>query len=110
MTIARDRLREAMNMAGLGWDPLTPDTLVLVRYGDLAEVLGEATDREAAGGALADKRQQGQREGKAAVISWLRERSAMKPPPTLWHCAQLLADQFEASEQPCLALHQKAPK
>lgn len=50
---------------------------------------------------LAGVRAQGQREGKAAVCGWLRELSATKPPASLHHAALMLADQFEASEQPC---------
>ena len=45
-------------------------------------------------------RQQGQREGKAAVCQWLRERGAMRPPAVLHHAAGILAGQFEQSEIP----------
>mgnify|MGYP006921408532 FL=1 len=48
--------------------------------------------------------EQGQQEGKQAVLSWLRERGAMKPRASLWQAAETLADQFEASETPCQAL------
>ncbi len=45
-------------------------------------------------------RQQGQREGKAAVCQWLRDRGVMRPPAVLHHAAGILADQFEQSEIP----------
>jgi hypothetical protein len=46
-----------------------------------------------------DMREQGQREGKAAVLHWLRGRSAKNPRGSLWWEAEKLADEFEASEQ-----------
>ena len=45
-------------------------------------------------------REQGQREGKAAVCQWLRDLSATIPPGTLHHAAAILADDFEQSELP----------
>lgn len=50
-------------------------------------------------------REKGQGEGFAAAIQWLRDRSAMKPPATLWHAAAILADQLERSRIP--ATHHK---
>jgi hypothetical protein len=51
---------------------------------------------EADGGAEV-MRLQGQAEGFAAAVQWLRDRSAMKPPATLFHAATILADQMEQS-------------
>lgn len=53
-------------------------------------------------------REQGRAEGFAAAVAWLRDRSAMKPPATLWHAASLLADQLEQSRIPRAALNHKA--
>jgi hypothetical protein len=49
-------------------------------------------------------REQGQAEGFAAAVQWLRDRSAMKPPASLWHAASLLADQMEQSRIPAAAV------
>lgn len=43
---------------------------------------------------------QGQREGFAAAVQWLRERSASKPRAPLWEEAHTLADQLEQSRIP----------
>ena len=44
-----------------------------------------------------EMRLQGQAEGFAGAVQWLRDRGAMKPPATLWHAAEILADQMEQS-------------
>lgn len=49
-------------------------------------------------------RQQGQDEGFAAAVQWLRDRSAMKPRASLWSAALELADQMEQSRAPHQAL------
>lgn len=56
---------------------------------------------------IAAMRLQGQEEGFAAAVQWLRDRSAMKPPATLFHAATLLADQMEQSRKPAAALGAK---
>lgn len=49
------------------------------------------------------ERERGQAEGFAAAVTWLRERSAIKPPATLHHAAMILADQLEQSRVPASA-------
>lgn len=49
-------------------------------------------------------RRQGQDEGFAAAVQELRDMSARKPLPTLWHAASVLADSLEQSRIPCQAL------
>lgn len=39
---------------------------------------------------LADERKRGQDEGFAAAVAQLRDMSAQKPPPALWHAAAML--------------------
>lgn len=58
--------------------------------------------------ALEEARRQGQREGRAAVCQWLRDRGATKPPSSLWHAAAILANDFEQSETPCAAIRKEA--
>lgn len=53
---------------------------------------------------LVEARQQGQREGKAAVLTWLRNLGAQKPKHSLWYAAEQLADHFEGTETPATAL------
>ena len=52
----------------------------------------------------AQMRRQGQDEGFAAAVQELRDMSARKPLPTLWHAASALADSLEQSRIPCQAL------
>lgn len=52
-------------------------------------------------------RAQGQDEGFAAAVQELRDMSARKPLPTLWHAASVLADSLEQSRIPCQALESK---
>lgn len=76
---------------------------------DLRLLLSLATDAlrnpdgPEAAEALASIRLQGQAEGFAAAVQWLRDRSAMKPAPTLSHAASILADQMEQSRIPASA-------
>jgi hypothetical protein len=51
---------------------------------------------------IAAMRAQRQSEGFASAVHWLRERSAMKPPATLWSAAEILAGQMEQSRIPAL--------
>lgn len=64
----------------------------------------EMTGAEALARHAQQARAQGQAEGQAAVLCWLRERGAMKPPGSLWIAAATLADQFEATQTPARAL------
>ena len=53
---------------------------------------------------IARLREIGQAEGFAAAVQWLRDRGACKPPATLWHAAETLADQMEQARVPGQAL------
>ncbi len=54
--------------------------------------------------AVAAERERGQREGKAAVCSWLRGLGAQKPSHLLRAEARLLAEAFERPEIPAQAI------
>lgn len=66
-----------------------------------------ATRIEALEADNARARAQGQDEGFAAAVQELRDMSARKPLPTLWHAASVLADSLEQSRIPCQALESK---
>jgi Lar family restriction alleviation protein len=67
----------------------------------------QATRIEALEADNARARAQGQDEGFAAAVQELRDMSARKPLPTLWHAASVLADSLEQSRIPCQALESK---
>ena len=68
-----------------------------------AEVQKPRADCNAVAPSTNGWREQGQREGFAAAVQWLRDRSATKPPTSLWSAAEILADHMEASCIPAAA-------
>jgi hypothetical protein len=90
-----DRYSEGGGIIDLGSDH--PAFMVIVRR-YVATALQSQSD--AADKLVDEARQQGQREGKAAVCQWLRGRSATKPEGPSWKEAYALAVEFEHSEIP----------
>ena len=85
------------------FDECPPD--MRARYINLARAaLSAMPDPLAMAKAMQDGQMQGQAEGFAGAVQWLRERSACKPPATLWHAASILADQLEQSRIPMSAI------
>ena len=68
-----------------------------------------ATRIEALEAENAQMRRQGQDEGFAAAVQELRDMSARKPLPTLWHAASVLADSLEQSRIPCQLKVERTP-
>lgn len=70
------------------------DAMLFAIYTAMHSARAHPTDEEEV------ERRRGQEEGFAAAVQWLRDRAAIKPPASLWHAAQLLADQLEQSRIP----------